>query len=167
MARRTRTSRTRGGRTRTSSRKLIWARGIAQNTDIAANSSVFSNLTATFETAYGAELIGCTVMRMRFKFFTPPANAGLPIIYGVRVMTTSQFDNLDNPSGPGTDLHADWATWGMMNTGADGAIEEVDVKAMRKFEELGQGLVLGVSNLDGATAVSDIDFAWSLLIALP
>lgn len=146
-------------------RKLVWARVIAQDVDVAANTSVFTNLTSAFETLYGAQLIGATVMRIRLRFFNPAANVGLPIIYGVRINNDSQFDNLDNASGPGTDAHADWMTWGMLNSG-DPLVTDIDVKSMRKFEEIGDGVMLGLSNVT-ATGAVDLDFTASLLIALP
>jgi len=142
----------------------VWARQYQQNLAVGAGLSVRTTPLSTFETQYGAQLIGCTIVRVRLFF-----NAGdlLPLgsqlIAGLRVIVDADAVH-EAAESPATDLHADWFMWDIMDGGkAQG--HYVDVRSMRKFEELGQGMGLFFHN---ASAVSiNVDYAISTLIALP
>lgn len=122
-----------------------------------------------FETAYGAQLIGCTIARVRLDLtvLTPTAPGGL--LYGVRVADVDQATDLAvAPTyGPGSRPHLDWMAWGTVLTESSSAraVKEVDVRSMRKVEELGETLVLSVEN----AGVDSITWggAISVLVMLP
>lgn len=150
---------------RSSRRKLVWARTIIQDAAVGANSSVFTNLLAAFETEYGADLLGCTVMRVR-GFWIPTAGSANDIqVAGIRTFDESSFATLGADDGPGVALHSDWMYWegqSLENT-AGGRV--FDVKAMRKIEELNRSLMWAVSNVTAGG--QQFNATISVLLALP
>lgn len=134
-------------------RKFIWARH-----DVAASSTnqiLGSDLLSQFETLYGAQLIGCTVVRIRGTMWaTSTGGTGTTNTarIGVRVESGTGLDlsaPLPVASGPYTDDSADWMLWEpFTNTiGPSGQYpttligRTIDVRSSRKMEELGQRLI--------------------------
>lgn len=179
-------------------RKLIWTRMAPAITSlnpvgVASGNMVESqDLLQTFRNEAGITRgpVGLTVMRIRMLITADlstnnslaniRASAGL--YYGIRVCDFSQLaaeEAVEAPNfGPQLDPHADWMTWGRVPMKALTQVdasnqtglfwEEVDVRAMRKMEELGQTLGLYIQTTTGAAAVvSNVLASTSVLVALP
>lgn len=156
----------------------------------AAATPVRFNLLTPFETAYGANLIGCTIMAIKgyVGVLGTSAVAGDHFFCRAGVKVTDQplalvagGDSLYAADSNTGGAHDDWmAFWplvvpspvgvGTASPGWDGggsAFMRVDVQSRRRLSELGQSLMLDVS----AVAVAGIDLVWthdlSILIALP
>lgn len=177
-------SRRRGYRTARPRRKRIWARSFNSGTTIAAAvSPAFAapgafNLLSTFETNYGANLVGVTVARIRGHYAILGANTDtVAIRAGIRVGSSEDFSSprvADDLFDPATDGGAfdDWMSFEVMGStpgyvSTDAQYRAVDVRSMRKVDELGQQLGLMVSGR--ASAAEDFVFAYdlSLLVLLP
>lgn len=174
---------------------MVWARAFIPRTALVAESigggadiapARFVLLDA-FETAYGANLIGCTIMAVRGYMACPsPSNAleDVHVRAGLKITddatappatTQSLFNAVANTGG----AHDDWFGFFPMYaplsaTNVAGGIEggglqavRVDVRSRRRLSELGQALVLDVSAR--STAGADIAFTadLSVLVALP
>ena len=161
MARQTRSRVSRGTSQR---RKLVWARSITSNLVLAGNGTTNDPLLADFQTTYGAQLIGCTVVRIRGWL---KVSSTLPedefVVVGIRVITDTE--TLPAAAGPIVDPHADWMYYDVLQEGSLDGGRYFDVKAMRKIDELGQGLSM-IFEHAGATA-TNIDLVVSVLVALP
>jgi len=135
-----------------------------------------TDLLAEFEINYGAQLIGCTVARVRGKITARPQVATTPanpfLIFGALVM---------NEEGAGVDVypisepHADWMFYEPcfvlnrdVSTAGDFSTSqvhcEVDIKSMRKIEELNQSLLLRAQSPDVGW---DVSVSLSVLVLLP
>lgn len=172
-------------------RKLIWARMVPAITSVANNAAgtqynESQDLLQTFRTQAGitAGPVGLTVVRMRFHVAAnawPNANV-VQAVLGVRVMDTTEAlaaETDATPYSPTSDPHADWmcfepfGTESIGNVGIGGGVVDhhVDVRAMRKLDELGQTLVAIVSTVPpvaGAPAnVFAVSVTSSVLLALP
>lgn len=193
MQRSRRTSRT----SRRKRRQLVWARNFTTGTLIAsqtvANAALATparfNLLDTFETAYGANLIGCTIMAIKgyLGFLGQSTVAGDHFFGRVGIKVTDQplalvagNDSLYDTSSQTGGAHDDWMAFfplfvsstgaGQVSPGWDGAGSSwarVDVQSRRRLSELGQSLMLDVSGI----AVTGIDLVYahdlSVLVALP
>lgn len=147
------------------------------------------NLLSGFETAYGANLIGCTVMAIRgyLGFLGQSTVAGDHAFGRVGIKVTDQpqalvagSDSLYDTTSQSGGAHDDWMAFyplfvsstgaGQASPGWDGAGSSwarVDVQSRRRIDELGQALMLDVSLI----AVTGIDLVYahdlSILVALP
>lgn len=145
-------------------RKWVWARdtGIAQT--IAANGEIFVDLLAPFEAEYGADLLGATVMRIRGSIKGDQSTT-----WAARIMTQSTFASLvSGVNGPRFDVHADWfwfQPYFTAVTQGETPQMEVDNKAARKLDELGQSLLLAVSN--ESSAIATVSYNLSVGVKLP
>lgn len=177
-------SRTRTRRVTRKRRRLIWARSFnsgtteAASVDPAFTAPLTFNLLSTFETNYGANLVGITVMRIRGHYAILGANtdtvavrAGIRVGDGQDFTTVSSDEDLYNPATNGG-AFSDWMSFEVMGStpgyvNPDAQYRLVDVRSMRKIDELGQQLGLQVSGR--ADAAEDFVFAYdlSILLALP
>lgn len=179
-------------------RKLVWARMAPAMTSLtgvnaAAGGAVESqDLLTDFRTQMGitAGPVGLTVMRIRMHISwvspilaTEAAGTAIGVYYGIKVADLTDLTSQETTElpgrGPQIDKHVDWMAWGrvpMKNVGysAAGAVlngagwEEVDVRSMRKLDELGQTLGLWVQATNSAgTTVSGVTVSTSVLVALP
>lgn len=152
------------------------------NADVAATPTppVRLGLLDTFEVAYGANLIGCTIMRIRGIVWlaTDPASSSVYRM-GVKINDNrtppDASENLFVSSEIGG-AHDDWMGWyslagGVTSTGQQPSdlvrAREVDIRSMRKLDELGQRLELYFSGLGGIAGQASIGFDLSTLVALP
>lgn len=162
----------------TARRKLVWARRAEEQFAVAAGNFNGLNLLGDFETAYGANLIGCTVVRIRIRWAPFVADTtGQPVAgMGVRVVDEADISTSvsTSPLGPMNDIHADWMAWDTSvatQTLAGGSqvgplvSRYVDVKAMRKVDELGQGLYMLVDHVAAIPVTYSV--STSVLVALP
>lgn len=144
------------------------------------------DLLQTFRTQAGllAGPVGMTVMRMRFhvtgsQILNANVNQG-QFVLGVRVMDVTEAAAAETaavPYSPVTDPHADWMcheVFGPKSAGLAVASyivdHHVDVRSMRKMDELGQTLVAvlaGVPPTGGTAATVTIQVCSSVLLALP
>lgn len=147
------------------------------------------NLLTNFETAYGANLIGCTVMAVKgwLGFLGQSTVAGDNFFARVGIKVTDQplalvapNDSLYDTSAQTGGAHDDWMAFFPLFVGSTGAGQaspsldgagsgwaRVDVQSRRKIQELGEALILDIS----AIAVTGIDLVYahdlSILVALP
>ena len=154
----------RGGR-RAPLRKFVWARwsGVLNPAGQAVddpNGPSAVNVLSQFENAYGADIIGSTVVRARGAIY-PDLEGGAAIQgrLGLVVEAREELYNIDgtpisNPevrdSGPMVSPHKDWMMffpyfWPAnvttpVSSNAMSAVTGFDVRANRKIEELGQTL---------------------------
>lgn len=162
-------------------RKLVWARHAEEQFTVPTATFNALNLLGTFETAYGANLIGCTVVRIRLRWSAfiadttgqPVAGLGVRVADEADITTSAPAD----PLGPLSDLHADWMAWdttlmtvlqgGTTNPSLAGPLASryLDVKAMRKFDELGQGVYAVFEHTAAVNVVYNV--STSVLVALP
>lgn len=177
-------------------RKLVWARmapAITTLTGNGTNSSLESqDLLESFRTQAGISRgpVGLTVMRVRLAFsyytaVTAAVNdifAAGGIYYGVRKFSFNELANQDlveqTNLGPQQDPHADWMAWGripirdasfnaLMAPIAVGAHWEVDVRSMRKIDELGETLGLVIQVPSAGQTITNVIASASTLVALP
>lgn len=162
-------------------RKLVWARRPEEQFSVATGEFNGLNLLGDFETAYGANLIGCTIVRMRIRWSAFVADTtGQPVAaLGVRVADEATITATapTDPLGPLNDAHADWMAWDTtLTTVLQGATTNpslvgplasryLDVKAMRKVDELGDAAWLLVDHSSAEAVVFNL--STSVLVALP
>ena len=178
---------TRSSRPRVASqrRRLVWARSGRGGTPTALAFAAEANGVTTvvsalsdFEARLGANLLGCTIMRIKFTglFWTDPPGAGssqAAFSWGFRI------DNDQAVIGASANVvDADWM-WhetrycihGPEDTLDGAANREIlqDIKSKRRLDELGDGLFFHVKVEPGSTNPTTLRWIadWSILIALP
>ena len=171
-------SRRRGTR-RAPLRKFVWARSIGQGVINAPDTEPVgysTDLLQQFKDAYGADPLGCTVMRIRGKVvWSVGQDLGVVGIGAIGIRTFTEPLTPDE-EGPLTAPHADWMmyqpAYTYRPTAQDGAawyalqMYDIDVKSNRKLEELGQGLGLFTEhNIAGVTG--NIHYNLSIGLKLP
>lgn len=157
-----------------------------------------NDLLQTFRTQAGitAGPVGLTIMRIRMQislylpatsFFGEIASVG-GVYYGIKVVDLIDAQSQEVAEqplrGPQLSPHDDWMTWGRAPVraipdttgGAPGVpiaigTTEVDVRSMRKLDELGQTLLLCLQSTSAAagigSAVPGVVASTSVLLALP
>ena len=175
----------RGGR-RAPLRKFVWAR--TQGT-LSGPATLGADLLDEFQTEYGAQLLGSTVVRVRgycVPVMTAASDPPAPgqIIQGNWGLIVESDNDLDDPTdiarSPIGRAHDDWMAWqpfwtsgdytgppqagGSSNPQADEF--SVDIKSARKIEELGQGLHIWYSYVTG-TGTVDLWYDLSIGLKLP
>lgn len=136
-------------------RKLVWARTTGQF-NIVAGTPQSADLLATFETAYGAQLLGATIMRIRgYESYLETQAIQLTVTTHVGIIVGPQdLDANDVDPSATTGAFNDWMSYtshrysgrylatGDATVPSLGPLHEysVDVKAKRRLEELNQSL---------------------------
>lgn len=126
-----------------------------------------------FNTRYGADLIGFTLVRMRgYMSATSTVAAGLPLVAGVRLGTEGEVAGTEfNPATLGA--NSDWMLYepfvgfpdsGNATSQTYQSAREIDVKSSRKLDELDQTFFL-YAGTDSATA-GTITFRYHLSLLL-
>ena len=140
MARRRYTTRV----SRDTRRKFVWGR-FTVNQTIQPAQVVRYDLMDDFNTRYGADLLGATVVRIRGGMQVRSTNPGEELIWTAIVQPDSGDPNIGPDEGPIQNAFADWmmvepfATSGP-NADSVTAARLVDCQASRKMEELGESL---------------------------
>lgn len=159
-------------------RKLVWARtliGGSIASQAAPQDTQFVNLLGQFETAYGADMLGCTIMRIRGVVTWSSGEGVLEtdmLIVGARIATAETSgvptpSSLDDSKGPATSVHDDWMFYQPMRAAAVGGHENViDVRSMRRLDELGQYLLVAFQ-FGRPSQAATFSAVFSTLIALP
>lgn len=179
-------------------RKLIWSRQAPATTSLNRTAGTIGgaletqDLLSVFRTQAGisAGPVGLTVVRLRMRIYwqisvaddLASVNSLGGVYFGVRTWDLRQIaiqDAFEDTTvGPQTDPHADWMAWGVvpMKGYVDSATpfgfgwEDVDIRSMRKFDELGEtlGLTLQSTSTVGiGTALPLVVASTSALLALP
>lgn len=180
-------------------RKLIWARTLLRvnlNSEGDGGATGFNEPTRfypldDFENAYGANLIGCTVERIRGRLTVVNGATALARTTAVRVgfRITDKVEteptgvgSLFDPSAQTGGAHDDWFGWtsllavpaaSRLDNGPGLASSIVDHKVARKITELGSALELAASarDVDLVGASTGVDVAlhgdFSVLVMLP
>lgn len=158
----------------TTRRKLVWARQSNTGAAIAAGPREHFNadILAPFRTQVGASLPGLTVVRVRLSWIVVTATGQTRHVNaGLRVYTASPAPDtaLLDVDGPNDDPHADWMMFDsiLINAGSAEyeAQRDVDVKSMRRLEEVSDSLVLSFQAADELAA--QLRYTVSTLVALP
>ena len=130
--------------TTTSTRKWVWARA-TYRFQLGPNAITQANLLSDFEVAYGAQLIGSTVMRIRGVLSCYSVSATVYNTSRVGVIVERQPVVL---AGPYTQPHADWMLYEPLVSGPQNAFgpasRVIDVKSSRKIEEISDQLTMVV-----------------------
>lgn len=150
-------------------RKLVWARKRAAQVFTAGTTLFKVNLLEDFEAAYGANLIGATVTRIRGAAVADMDSAA-NVVMAARIGQESEVDAPPTPlSGPIDEPFADWMMWEPFlsvageapGTPAHGRV--IDVKSQRKLEEIDEELSMWSSSATAGTLIWDL----SILLKLP
>jgi len=155
-------------------RKRVWARDA--NNDVIVGTAPFArDLLSTFSLEYSANILGATVGRCR-------GTVSLARTSGASIQPHAVFGLLVAPAtveavdiGPFLNPHLDWMYWSKryLNDAAGGQAVaslgtmawDVDIRAMRKMEELGETLwFVAESSLTDNFAIS---WGWSTMLILP
>lgn len=169
------------GSVRTPRRKLVWARTLFAGSiasQAAPQDTLFVNLLGQFETQYGADMLGCTIMRIRGNLTwsatgqtTVPSIAQL--IVGVRIATQESslppapLTELPDTAGPALSPHSDWMLFHPVTSYVNGdGSNVIDAKSMRKLDELGQYLLMAIQPGNVSMAAT-VNGTFSTLLALP
>jgi len=163
VAYRSRTRRSRGPR-----RKLTWARSQFSVTGAALPGIVRIDLLAQLETAVAAQLLGCTVMRIRGVLALDQSLNGV-LVAAARVGAANE--TIIAGLAPYGAPYLDWMMWEpfvstAIAAGGDAAARVVDVKSRRRLDRLNESLYLFIDTTNPAGTL-DYSLDLSVLIALP
>lgn len=186
MARRTRRN------LRSDRRRLFWARETNWSRfDPPAETQVFGftplNLLGRFESDYGADLFGFTITRIRghvkIQYDATTTQIRNEFSWGIRKSSQRAMDELDSPADragitPLSDPHADWmlaqADMGQLSDTSEWKEYrwDVDLKAQRRMDELGEGLYFingftGFSSPVDITGIRDVTIDLHILCKRP
>lgn len=140
------------------------------------------DLLSAFETAYGAQLIGCTVVRVRGVVAVLGAAGADTVLYRATLHIGTQQEAARATVAADSAYDAQSASHDYMMfepfigataaNGVDGSMAQarmIDVKSARKLEELNQSLIFTVSarSLGAAVGVTTTAFDFSVGIKLP
>lgn len=167
-------------------RKLVWARQIAAVTVPTVAAPAFSapariDVLDEFVTAYGAALIGSTVVRVRGFIACVSAPAGVAVAYAVVgfigdandiVRGPNANDNFFDSNATGKDyfIVEPFFLPGSASTavlGTEISARLVDDRAARKLDEVSQRFVIDVSGTAGAVTATTVQLNLSVLLMLP
>lgn len=157
---------------RGSSRKFVWARKIGGG--IVGDSGFVTDMFDDFRAAYGADILGSTIERVRGVIFWNANNLTLDGIHAVAGLRVADEGNLSASTNepPLAQPHADWMMWDatVLDDGSPGNYlndrRTIDVKAARKLEELGQTLMLGFEH-DAVGSSVEVRYNLSMGLKLP
>ena len=130
--------------------------------------NVVGSLLTTFETQYGAQLIGATIVRVR-GIMQCGSTAASGLQQGRWGLTVSE----ETPAAVdlyGLGAHKDWFAWEPLMTQASqsgslqfpGATRIIDVRSARKIDELGADLYAVMTASGGNTAATTFRADWDL-----
>lgn len=156
---------------RSPSRKFVWARTAGGAIVTAPDGNQFNgyarDLLIDFKNAYGADILGATIMRIRgvvrWDTGAIAENETQQGAMGVRVYTEP---NIQTAVGVRENPHADWMLYEPFlgnQLDDEHQYRTIDAKANRKLEELGQGLLLSFQHNTVGVAAG---VAWNLSVGL-
>jgi hypothetical protein len=146
------------------------------------------DLLSLFQEEYGAQLLGCTVVRIR-GLVTPFITGGTAPDtavngrWGIVVESDNELTTQDPLlQGPGARPHDDWMMWAPFEFepdalgpvsnepatwNAESSVWGVDIKSNRKIEELGQGLHLWYDYVASGGVGVNLDYQLSIGLKMP
>lgn len=165
-------------------RKFVWARKSGTAVIAGPGSDPFGyNVDALddFKALYGADLLGATLVRVRGQILThlpdmAPEEIG-EIVVGMRTYTEGPDGGVVGEETPHLQPYADWLMFQPSiiahGTGPTDSFNvyaghryDVDIKSSRKFEELGDGLLLSAShNISGIAGYMSYNLSFGLKLA--
>jgi hypothetical protein len=150
-------------------RKLVWAT-TAQNFTIAAGARTTVDLLASLEVA-GASTLGVTVMRTHSRIYVSNwATVNDEVVYGFIIARDTDIGAALGPNA-NADTELDWMLWSaLFPTSSAAAVDvtsmtDIDLRAKRKMEEMGQRYALCVTNISAASKTFSL--IQRTLVALP
>lgn len=156
-------------------RKWVWARAAVGQIALGPNGVSRTNLLANFETLYGAQLIGTTVMRIRgIVATTTDATGGFQRLRMAAKVESTQDPAPSTVDGPYGSEHDDWMLWEPFATngasdeyfGNDVAARVIDVQSARRLEELGEELQLWFQAAPDNQADTQVALTYELSVGL-
>lgn len=164
------TRRRRTFRSRAPRRRLEWAYASAENLALGAGAVGTANLLADYETAFGADAHGSTVMRIRgIVTFAPQIPAVAETIqWGIVVVPTPYVTSLS----PRTNHYEDWMIYesitlppaALMQNFELPLLRTIDLRSRRRLPEIGTTLAFAVVPTGGTLQYS---YGLRILLALP
>lgn len=171
------------GRRRAPLRKFVWARTVGT---LSQPTSRGADLLDVFQSEYGAQLLGATLMRVRgYVIPDMPSAPAAGIATGRVGMIVEQDQELADQAvenTPGARPHDDWFAWlpfiydradvaglqapGNASWNSQASPWAVDIKSARKIEELGQGVHIWYDTVQSA-GTTNIHYDLSLGLKLP
>lgn len=170
-------------------RKTIWARasGVMVNTSLIfplLQIPTQVDLLAPFEAAYGAQLLGCTISRIRGNLVNVQATNALLLQERVTFHVTDQNDTVRPLTGGDNayDVAAgsldyfgfyplvaplDSATTTALVPGTEPCSLMIDIRSSRKITELNQSLVMRLSTKAAQALQCSVAYDLSILVTLP
>jgi len=145
-------------------RKFVWARYTAQGANQGADVAFRDDMLTSFNTAYGADLLGATVVRIRGFMAIEGANFGDSLLLSGLVEATPSAVAIPG-DGPVHRPFADWMMLEPFNWTGRGDVTEarmIDNQSARKIEELGDQLSVYVATSGGNAGPLD----WSLYLSI-
>ena len=151
----------------------MWARQtLSPSASLTGASTVFLPILSGFQSAYGADPIGSTVARIRGNISLRGAVAGNSIRATIGIAVFNGLPTTANQA-PANNPHLDWMWWQVIFIEPVVATEfaqtmqmPIDVKAMRRMDELGMDLQLAIQNTHPTDNLA-YAYATSTLLALP
>lgn len=157
-------------------RRLVWARYQLNSTPVVGGTAFSAFPLDAFETAYGAQILGSTVMRVRGTISAKQTSAtsdGRCVV----AMKVADLPGVSPESPLTAGINDDWfmyeAFCGVTNVpaAAEPSLQQdrlVDVRSRRKLDELGNRLVLAIEVAGGGAGPQfRVAMVLSILIALP
>lgn len=156
-------------------RKLVWARTSTETTFASAApfTPFQADLLAGFVARYGADPVGCTIARIRGYVQCTSTVTLTPLVVAIRTGTEGEVAATDfNPMTAGE--YNDWMAYEPMLAGlaarepfGDVGARMIDVKSMRKLQELDETLFLYAGTDLAAAGTVQLAFNLSVLLMLP
>lgn len=173
----------RRGTRRAPLRKFVWARTTGTLSEPGTRGA---DLLDVFQTEYGAQLLGATVMRIRGYLIPDLTSALTPGLItghvGIIVEQDQELTDQAVENTPSARPHDDWMAWlpflldnnqqaglqapGNASWNAEAHPWGVDIKSNRKIEELGQGLHIWYDTVSG-DATTNVHYDFSVGLKLP
>lgn len=158
-------------------RRLVWARNSIETTITTGGGNVphQNDLLSGFNTRYGADAVGLTIVRIRGIIGVSGTVAGLPAVLAVRTGTEGEVAAAAfNPMTDGE--YNDWMMYEPFIAFPDNAnatastditARVIDVKSMRKLDELDQTLFLYAGSDTATASTVTLRYNLSVLLMLP
>lgn len=163
-------------------RRTVWARTSFASTLTtgAPFNAIAVDLLTDFSARYGADPLGCTLLRTRGIIAAQSNSAnGVAFTVGVRIGSDRDASLTDTEQNPMTNgEYLDWLLYEPFIAGSgagltlpwngtDVVARVIDVKAKRKLEELDQTIILNAGSSAALVTTASLVVNLSMLLALP
>ncbi len=155
---------------RAPARKMVWARAAVEGT-ATGGATLNANLLGNFESVYGANLIGATIIRVRGVVMVTGSSLDTRHTLGCVI---GKQDDVWTGNGPETDRYLDWFVYEPFATSTDAGStgssfdrRVIDSRSARKMEELDQQAWLVLQSDQTASETAIWSGLLSVLLKLP